>query len=115
MKPELRSRNHAAYWAFLVHRVSGVLLTLFLPVHFFSLGQALNGEAQFDSYLRWTDDPLVKFAEFGIVFLLAAHMSGGVRLLMLEFLAWRDWEKSLLAVASGVSVAIGLAFLLNLV
>ncbi|MGZ9067640.1 MAG: succinate dehydrogenase, cytochrome b556 subunit, partial [Burkholderiales bacterium] len=99
----------------LVHRVSGVLLTLFLPVHFFSLGQALNGEAQFDSYLRWTDYPLVKFAEFGIVFLLAAHMSGGVRLLMLEFLAWRDWEKSLLAVASGVTVAIGLAFLLNLV
>ncbi|MGZ8154590.1 MAG: succinate dehydrogenase, cytochrome b556 subunit [Burkholderiales bacterium] len=115
MKPELRSRNHPAYWAFLVHRVSGVLLTLFLPVHFFSLGQALNGEAQFDSYLRWTDYPLVKFAEFGIVFLLAAHMSGGVRLLMLEFLAWRDWEKSLLAVASGVTVAIGLAFLLNLV
>jgi fumarate reductase subunit D len=115
MKLDVRSRNHPAYWAFVVHRVSGVLLTLFLPVHFFALGQALQGEANFDSYLRWTEYPLVKAAEFGIVFLLAAHMSGGVRLLMLEFLAWRDWHKTLLAAASGIAVAFGLAFLLNLV
>jgi fumarate reductase subunit D len=114
MRADARSRNHPAYWAFLVHRISGVLLTVFLPVHFFSLGQALNGAAQFDSYLRWTEYPLVKVAEFGIVFLLAAHMSGGVRLLVLEFLPWRDWHKSLLAVASGVAVVFGLAFLLNL-
>ena len=34
---------------------------------------------------------------------------------MLEFLAWRDWHKTLLAVAAGVSLAIGLAFALNVV
>jgi fumarate reductase subunit D len=112
---DVRSRNHPAYWAFVVHRVSGVLLVFFLPVHFFALGQALQGEAQFDSYLRWTEYPLVKAAEFGIVFLLAAHMSGGTRLLMLEFLAWRDWQQSLLAIAAGITVAFGLAFLFNLV
>ena len=44
----------------------------------------------------------------------AAHMAGGLRLLMLEFLAWRDWQKSLLAAATGLSIAVGLAFLLNL-
>jgi hypothetical protein len=33
---------------------------------------------------------------------------------MLEFLAWRDWQKSLLAAATGLSIAAGLAFLLNL-
>jgi fumarate reductase subunit D len=114
MRSDVRSRNHPAYWAFVVHRVSGVLLVLFLPVHFFALGQALHGEAQLDSYLLWTEYPLVKFAEFGIVFLLAAHMAGGMRLLMLEFLAWRDWNQSLLAAAAGIAVAFGLAFLLNL-
>jgi fumarate reductase subunit D len=46
--------------------------------------------------------------------MLAAHMAGGVRLLMLEFLAWRDWHQSLLAAAAGVAVAFGLAFLFNL-
>jgi fumarate reductase subunit D len=115
MKNDFRARNHPAYWAFVVHRVSGLLLTLFLPLHFWALGQALHGEARFDGFLRWTEQPLVKFAETALVLLLAAHMAGGVRLLMLEFLAWRDWQRSLLAIASGASLAAGLAFLLNVV
>jgi fumarate reductase subunit D len=115
MKNDFRARSHPAYWAFIVHRVSGLLLALFLPLHFWALGQALQGEAGLESFLRWTDRPLLKFAETAIVLLLAAHMAGGVRLLMLEFLAWRNWQKSLLAVAAGVSLASGLVFLLNVV
>lgn len=115
MKNDFRARNHPAYWAFIVHRVSGLLLSLFLPLHFWALSQALGGEARLGTFLRWTEQPLVKFAETVLVLLLAAHMAGGMRLLMLEFLEWRDWQKSLLAVATGVSLAAGLAFLLNLV
>ena len=115
MKNDFRAHKHSAYWAFVVHRVSGVLLALFLPLHFWALAQALQGEARLESFLRWTDRPLVKIGEIALVLLLAAHMTGGVRLLMIEFLAWRDWHKSLLAVAGGVTLAVGLAFLLNLV
>lgn len=115
MKSDFRARNHPAYWAFIVHRASGVLLSLFLPLHFWVLGQALAGEAKLEAFLRWTDQPLVKFAETVLVLLLAAHLAGGVRLLLLEFLAWRDWQKGLLAAAAGVTLAAGLAFLLNLI
>ena len=115
MKNDFRARNHPAYWAFIVHRASGVLLTLFLPLHFWALSQALHGEAGLEAFLRWSDQPLVKFAETALVLLLAAHLTGGARLLMLEFLAWRDWQQSLLATAAGVTVAAGLVFLLNLV
>src|SRR5688572_10680914 len=118
MKNDFRARNHPAYWAFRVHRISGVALTLFLPLHFWALGNALHGEAKLESFLRWSDQPLVKFAETMLVLLLAAHMAGGVRLLMLEFMTWRnisDQHKILLAAAAGVSVAVGLAFQLNLV
>jgi fumarate reductase subunit D len=114
VRNDFRARAHPAYWAFIVHRVSGVLLTLFLPLHFWALAQALQGEARLESFLRWTDQPLVKLAEGGLVLLLSAHMAGGVRLLMLEFLAWREWQKSLLAVATAFSLAVGVAFLLNL-
>lgn len=110
-----RSRNHPAFWAFVVHRASGVLLTLFLPLHFWALGQALAGEAQLEGFLRWSDQPLVKFAETGLVLMLAAHLAGGLRLLLLEFAAWRGWQQTLLALAAGFSVAAGLAFALNVV
>ena len=75
----------------------------------------LLGAAALDGVLQWTALPIVKLGETGIVLLLAAHMTGGVRLLMIEFLPWRDWQKTLLAIATGVSVAIGLLFALNVV
>ena len=115
MRQDFRARNHPAYWAFIVHRVSGVGLALFLPLHFWALSQALQGEARLESFLRWTDHPLVKVAEVGLVVLLAVHMAGGLRLLALEFLPWRNWQKSLFAAATAFSIAAGLVFLLNLV
>lgn len=106
-----RARNHPAYWAFVVHRMSGLLLSMFLPVHFWVLSQALNGEAALDGFLKWTDRPLVKLAEAALITLLAAHFTGGLRILALELLAWRDWQKDLLAVAAGLALLFGLGFL----
>lgn len=114
MNGDFRARGHSAWWAFLVHRLSGVALALFLPFHFWALGQALQGQAALDGFLRWTEQPLVKFSEWGLVSLLAAHLGGGARLLALEFLPWRDWHKSLLACAVAVAFAGGLAFALAL-
>lgn len=114
MRPDARARNHPAWWAFLVHRLSGLALALFLPLHFWALGQALAGEAALDAFLHWTDQPLVKASEWGIVVLLAAHATGGLRLLALELLPWRGWQKTLLAVAAGVTLAAGLALALAL-
>jgi len=111
----MRASNHPAYWAFMVHRLSGLFLTLFLPVHFWVLGRALQGEAGLESVLRWTEQPWLKFTEIAVVLMLALHLSGGLRILMLEFLPWRDWQKSLLAAAIGVSLALGLTFALNVV
>jgi fumarate reductase subunit D len=111
---DLRARNHPGYWAFLVHRVSGVGLAVFLPVHFWVLGRALQGADRLESLLRWTDQPPVKLAEWGIVVLLAAHFAGGLRILALEFLAWREWQKKLAAAAAAFSVAFALAYALAL-
>lgn len=107
-------RGHAGSWAALVHRLSGIALAIFLPVHFWAIGHTLESAASFDALLAWTNHPLVKFAEWGIVVLLAAHLGGGVRVLALEFLPWRDWHKSLAAVAAGIALAVGLAFALAL-
>jgi fumarate reductase subunit D len=110
-----RNRGHVAYWAFIVHRLSGLALTLFLPIHFLVLGQALEGEAALDVFLRWTQAPLVQASEIALVFLLAAHLTGGLRLLFVEFVGWRsEAQKMLIASAGGVAAFCALAFALNL-
>lgn len=115
MKNDRRARSHPSWWAFALHRASGLLLALFLPLHFLTLARALQGAEVLDGFLQWSAQPMVKVAECGLVLLLAAHLTGGIRLLMLEFLPWRDWQKTLLAVAAGATMAIGLAFALNVV
>jgi fumarate reductase subunit D len=94
----------------LLHRLSGIALALFLPAHFYVLSRAL----ELDEFLVWTEQPLVKFAEWGLVVLLALHLAGGLRVLALEFLPWRDWQKGLAAAAAGFAFAVGLAFALAL-
>jgi fumarate reductase subunit D len=107
-----RARNHPGFWAFAVHRVSGIALAAFLPFHFWALAQALAGDAALERFLRWTDRPMVQLAEWGLVVLLAAHFGGGIRVLMLELLPWREWHKALLAGAAALVLAAGLAFAL---
>ena len=111
--PFAAHRRHTLWWAFLLHRISGLLLAVFLPFHFLVLGLAIEGSARLDGFLAWTEAPLVKLAETGLVFLLAVHMAGGLRLLALELLAWRSWQKNAAAVAAGFAVCVALLFLLS--
>lgn len=103
-------RQHASYWTFVVHRLSGIALAVFLPLHFWALGNAL----QLDGFLAWTEQPLVKLGEWAIVVALAAHLGGGLRILALEFLPWQGWQKGLAAAAAALAIGAGLAFALAL-
>jgi fumarate reductase subunit D len=54
-------------------------------------------------------------AEFGLVFLLAIHMFGGLRLMALEWLPWTPPQKTLAAGAVAVSFLIAILFLLQVI
>lgn len=108
-------RRHPLWFAFIIHRLSGLVLVFFLPAHFYVLSLSMTNVGQFDGFLQWSNGPLVKFAEFGLVFLLAVHLFGGLRLLVLENFDWRDWQKSMAATAAGLAFAVAGGFLLNVV
>lgn len=109
MSPRTERPRNAAYrgdllWlAAMIHRVSGVLLACFLPLHFLALGLTLDSAARFDGFLDWTKQPLVKLAETGLVFLLAVHLLGGIRVLVIENLPWRNGQKA--AATFGIAAA----------
>lgn len=108
-------RNHPLWFAFMLHRLSGLILAVFLPAHFYVLGLALSGAAELDEFLSWAQYPLVKFLEVGLIFLLSIHIFGGLRLLALEFLPWSSLQKTYAAGAVAVSFFISIVFFLNAV
>jgi len=99
-----------------VHLVNaGIALAIFLPVHFWALSGALSGADFLDKFLKVTDTPLVKAAEFGIVVALALHMALGLRVLAIEFLPLRERTRVAISVCLAAGFAVGVAFLLNVV
>jgi fumarate reductase subunit D len=108
-------RSHPLWLAYFLHRVSGLLLALFLPTHFYALSLVLTNPDYADSLLRLTDHPLVKLAEGGLVFLLAVHFFGGLRLLAFEFLPWSGRRKTLAAGAIAFAFFVSCSFVLRAV
>ena len=106
-------RAHPLWLAFMLHRLSGLALALFLPAHFWLLSLALTQPQRLDSFLQFAENPIVKIAEFGLVLLLSMHIFGGLRLLVLEFLPWSHSQKTLAAGAVGLSLFISAIFLLQ--
>ncbi len=105
-------RRNAHYGASIAHRLSGLVLALFLPVHFLLLGLALEGRDAMDRALALTEFPGVKIAEWGLVVFLALHLLLGLRVLSLEFLPWaatpslrKGW------ILTGVAGALGVGFI----
>ena len=66
-----------------------------------------------DGFLSFTERGVVKPAEFGLVFLLAVHMFGGLRLIALEWLPWTAPQKTWAALATALSFLIALLFLMQ--
>ncbi len=107
------NRRTALWLAALVHRLSGIGLACFLPLHFLVLGTAIQGEARMDSLLRWSDLSAVKYAEAGLMFLLFVHVLGGLRLLAIENLPWVNWQKQLATAAVAASMILAFVFLVR--
>jgi fumarate reductase subunit D len=108
------SHKQRGFQAAMIHRLSGIALAIFLPVHFLALATALNGADALDAFLNVTRQPLVEFAEIAVVVALAIHMTLGLRVLAIELLDFREKTLVPLSVCIAAVFAVGLLFILNM-
>lgn len=108
------SHKQRGFIAAMLHRLSGIALAIFLPLHFLALATALQGAKALDLFLTLTRNPLVEIAEFGLVAALALHMALGLRVLAVEFLDFREKTAAIVSVCAAVACAAGLVFVFNL-
>jgi fumarate reductase subunit D len=108
------SHKQRGFPAAMLHRLSGIALAIFLPLHFLALATALNGANALDSFLAITRQPIVAALEWGIVLALATHMTLGLRVLAVEFFDFRERTLLPISLCLAAVLAIGLVFVLNL-
>lgn len=108
------SHKQRGFLAAMLHRLSGIALAIFLPLHFLALATAINGADALDAFLAITRQPLVAFLECGIVVALAIHMTLGLRVLAVEFFDFREKTLAALTACIAAVFAVGLIFVFNL-
>jgi succinate dehydrogenase subunit D len=107
------SHRQPGFVAAIAHRLSGLALAIFLPLHFFALATALDGVNALDAFLAVTRHPLVKASELGIVVALAIHLTLGLRVLAIELFDFRENTVTALSACVAAVLAVGLVFLFN--
>ena len=68
----------------ILHRVSGVLLFLTLPLLVAGLQALLGSQQSYAELTGWLQRPLLKLTVIALVFLFALHLAAGARHLLLD-------------------------------
>ncbi len=79
-----RGRRGFEGYLYLLHRISGIALMLFLGAHAFVTGTRLFGEEAWEKVMGLTHNPIMQFLEYLVYAAFVFHGVNGVRLLLIE-------------------------------
>jgi succinate dehydrogenase / fumarate reductase cytochrome b subunit len=83
----MRYRVKPGFAAWVLMRVSGLLLTLYLVLHVWVLSHLSQGPEAFDGLIRRLESPLVRGLEGLLAAALLFHAANGLRLILVDFFA----------------------------
>lgn len=71
-------------YMFVAHRITAVLLTVYIYAHLVFLGSVLSGPDGFNNLMQITNNTVVRLLELGLVWIVIFHMLNGLRLVVLN-------------------------------
>ena len=111
----LRYRFTTGSIAWIIHRATGIGLTLYIFAHLFVLSN-LRDREKFEALMEMAHSPLVRLMEVGLLGIVAAHALNGLRLTILDLGAPTRMHKPMfyaLSVIWAIVMAIAGRFMLG--
>ncbi len=99
-------RGGEGQWTWVAHRVTGVVIILFLFAHVVDTAVVGWGPAAYDKVMAVYRNPVVGVLEYVLVACVIFHALNGVRIMLIDF--WPRaalWHRGLSATTLGVFVA----------
>lgn len=101
-------KGRSGQWAFVGHRVSGVLVFLFLLLHIVDVSLINISAEVYDEVHRLYGNVVLRIFEVGLLFALLFHSLNGLRIVALDFFPGAvHQERRLLSVVVFLTVAVG--------
>ena len=83
--PMLRYRNREGYWAWVLHRVSGVATVLFLFIHILDTSLLGFGPEAYETFIHLYRLPAFRVMEVGLAAAVLYHGLNGLRIIATDF------------------------------
>jgi succinate dehydrogenase / fumarate reductase cytochrome b subunit len=81
----LRYRGRDGQWAWLLHRVTGLGVVLFLLLHIFDIFLMAAGKEAFEAFLDLYTAAPFRLLEGGLIFAVIYHALNGARVIIIDF------------------------------
>ena len=95
--------------SFLLRRITGVALVLYLFTHMWVIGSANGGAETFDARLNMVQTPFFKLAEIALLAAVVYHAFDGLRLMIVHYFHVTEYRKSLFYAAFGIAALLTVA------
>jgi succinate dehydrogenase / fumarate reductase cytochrome b subunit len=99
---------------FLVNRLAGLGLTLYLFMHLIVLGKLAQGKDAFDGFIALAHNPIIVAGEFIVILAVVLHGFNGLRIALTSFGYRVGDQKMLLIVSLIIAVAASLVFAIRM-
>ncbi len=84
-------RGHEGMWSWVGHRVTGVVIFLFLLVHVLDTSLVRVSPGAYDAIMGTYKNPLMALGETALVAAIVFHAFNGLRLILVDF--WKSGTK----------------------
>lgn len=104
-------RGREGMWSWVGHRVTGVVIFLFLLVHVLDTALVRVDASAYDAVIATYQNPLMALGETGLVAAILFHAFNGLRLILVDF--WKQgtkYQRQLLWGVLGVWAVVFAAF-----
>lgn len=95
--------------SFVLRRVTGVALVLYLFTHMWVIGSINSGPEAFDARLNLVQTPFFKLAEIALLAAVVYHAFDGIRLLIVHYFNVTEYRKSMFYAMFAISVLVVIA------
>lgn len=101
----LKNRN-AGMYAFWAHRITGIVVTIFLFLHIWTLSSVFRGKDAYDYAISKFDTTFGYLFQYVLLLTVAIHLVNGIRITVVDFCGVTRSQKKLLWISIFVLVLI---------
>jgi len=91
----IKNKNPGMY-AFWIHRITGVAVTIFLFLHIFTLSSVFRGKDAYDYAISKFDTKPGYVFQYALLLAVAIHLLNGIRITVVDFFGLSRSQKKLL-------------------